>query len=44
LQQKLQPLIWLARKCTSMWVTGGTPPVCEDFPNASMACMASGRT
>src|SRR5437762_1245824 len=42
--QTLQPLIWLARSCTSWIVVTGTLPFSAVFPNASSACRASGIT
>src|SRR6266404_7957324 len=42
--QTLQPLIWLARSCTSWIVVTGTLPFSAVFPNASSACSASGIT
>ena len=41
-QQKLQPLIWLARRCTRPSVAGGTPPCPVAAFSAWMAVIASG--
>src|SRR3989442_1681598 len=40
--QKLQPLIWLARRWTSLCVVGGMPPFAAAFARASSAWSASG--
>ena len=42
--QTLQPLIWLARRCTSSSVCGGTPALRRGAPSACRAFMASGTT
>src|SRR6266568_3827971 len=41
--QKLQPLIWLARRWTSSSVADGTPPFLVALSRACMAFVASGR-
>src|SRR5579871_4362749 len=40
--QKLQPLIWLARRWTSSSVLGDTPPLYVAFISSWMAAFASG--